>query len=134
MAQAQFFVSRKHFVSKFVSFHSYLNILVAETYFSQFSTQSQEITQSGNFHAAIVYVIETYFFSQRQASQSESKRDLLPISAVNYSRHLKLRNIIALLKISTIQENFYSLLIRCRFFKSKFSCTQLILANRKYLL
>ena len=62
--------------------HCYLSVL----------PQSQEITQSGNFRGAIVYVIAR-LFHQCQAPQS-AQIFFPPTSAVHYSYHLKSNNII----------------------------------------
>ena len=57
-----------------------------------FESQSQEITQSGDLHAAIVYVIAR-LSRQCQAPQC-AQTFLLAKSAVRYLCHLKLNNII----------------------------------------
>ena len=68
-------------------------------------TQSQEITQSWHFSAAIVYVIAK-LFRYFQTPQSAQKF-LLSKSVVNYLCHLKSNNIIGQRKTTNKEKHFY---------------------------
>ena len=67
--------------------------------------QSQEITQPGNLHAAIVYIIAR-LFRKCQISQSAQKF-LLPKSVEHYLCHLKSNNIIGQWKTTNKEKHFY---------------------------
>ena len=73
-------------------------------YFFSCKPQSQEITQSGNLRAAIVYVIARHF-RQGQTPQSAQKF-LLPKSLVHYLCHLKSNNIIGERKTTNKENTF----------------------------
>ena len=69
---------------------------------SLISSQSQEITQPRNLHAAIVYVIAR-LLRQCQTPQ-KAQIFLLPKSAVHYLRHLESKNIIGQRKTANKQK------------------------------
>ena len=69
------------------------------------SSQSQEMTQSGNLRPAIVYVIAR-LFRQCQTPQSAQKF-LFPKCAVHYLCHLNSNNIIGQSKTTNTEKHFY---------------------------
>ena len=86
--------------------------------------QSQEIAQSENLRAVIVYVIARLFLPVPDSAEDKKK-------AVHYLCLLKSNNIIGQKKITNKEKLFYSWLIS---FNLKLPCTQLILVNSKDLL